>query len=77
MQFEGVRDKDAFDNAETLFRNAFSLPDPTPELLNLMNANPTQVAAVDLLVYYTNSQKRMSHDCFMRNSVAVLIFSNL
>jgi len=29
-----------------------SLSDPTPELLNLMNAHPMQVAAIDLLVYY-------------------------
>jgi len=53
MQFEEL--EDAFDNAETLFRSAFSLSDPAPELLNLIKAHPTEAAVIDLLVYYTDA----------------------
>jgi hypothetical protein len=52
MQFEEL--EDPFDNAETLFRSAFSLPDPAPELLNLIKAHPTEAAVIHLLVYYTD-----------------------
>jgi hypothetical protein len=44
---------DAFPNAEQLFRDAFALPNPAPELLKLINAHPTYAAVMDLLVYYT------------------------
>jgi hypothetical protein len=44
---------DAFPNAEQLFRDAFALPDPAPELLRLIKAHPTYAAVMDLLVHYT------------------------
>ena len=34
--------QEAFPDAETLFCKAFGLPDPTPELLNLIKAHPTE-----------------------------------
>ena len=43
----------SFPNAEKLFRDAFSLPDPAPKLLELIMAHPTFAAVVDLLDYYT------------------------
>jgi hypothetical protein len=44
---------DAFPNAEQLFRDAFSLPNPAPELLKLIKAHPTYAAAMNILVHYT------------------------
>ena len=32
---------DPFDNVEQLFRNAYALSDPMPELLNLLKAHPS------------------------------------
>ena len=53
MMFEELNDP--FDNAEQLFRSAYALSDPVPELLNLMKAHPTQASAIDLVVYYTEA----------------------
>jgi len=40
-------------NAEQLFRDAFALPDPAPELLELVKAHPTYDTVMDLLFHYT------------------------
>ncbi|KAF8972517.1 hypothetical protein BDZ97DRAFT_838158 [Flammula alnicola] len=44
---------DAFPNAEEIFRDALSIPDPAPTLLNLIKEHPTYPAVSDLLFYYT------------------------
>ncbi|KIM48821.1 hypothetical protein M413DRAFT_21135 [Hebeloma cylindrosporum] len=39
--------------AVQLFRDAFALPNPAPELLKWIKAHPTYAAVMDLLVHYT------------------------
>jgi len=45
-------DEEAFPGADDLFRKAFGLSDPTPELLSLIKAHPTEAAVRDLLIAY-------------------------
>ena len=44
--------KESFPNSEQLLRCAFSLSDPTPELLQLIKAYPTVDAVREPLIFY-------------------------
>ena len=41
-----LRNEESFPNAEKVFRQAYGLSDPTPELLNLIKAHPTEAAVM-------------------------------
>ena len=47
-----LMDEEAFPGADDLFCKAFGLSDPTPELLSLIKAHPTEAAVRDLLIAY-------------------------
>jgi len=63
----------AFHNAEKLFRSAYALADPTPELLNLIRAHPTELAIRDLLVYYFEAVEGNPSRAYALTSVLVTL----
>jgi hypothetical protein len=48
-----MSDDEAFPHSEQIFRDAFSLSDPAPELLKLIMEHPTYPAVADMLFVYT------------------------
>lgn len=46
---------EAFPNSEQLFQQAFSSPDPTTPLLQLLNDHQTYSAVQELVIYYTEA----------------------
>lgn len=64
---------DAFPNAEEIFHSAYALSDPTPELLKLIKAHPTEVAVRDLLIYYIEAVEDNPSRVYALTSVLVAL----
>ena len=64
---------EAFPDAEILFRRAYGLSDPAPELLNLIKAHPTEAAVRDLLIDYTIIvEENPSRACALASALVAL-----
>jgi len=70
-------DENAFPNAEELFHRAYALSDPTPELLKLIKAHPTEAAVRDLLIYYIEAVEDNPPRAYALTSVVVALCESL
>jgi hypothetical protein len=68
-----LRAKESFPNAEKVLCEAYSLFDPTPALLNLINACPTEAAVKDLLFYYMDAAEDDPSRAYALTSVLVAL----
>ena len=66
-------DQEAFPDAYELFCKAFGLSDPTPELLDLIKAHPTEAAVRDLLIEYTDAAEENPSRAYALASVLVAL----
>ena len=68
-----LMDEEAFPGADDLFCKAFGLSDPTPELLSLIKAHPTEAAVRDLLIAYILEAKENPSRAYALASVLVAL----
>ena len=68
-----LRNIESFPNAEKIFRYAYGLSDPTPELLNLIKAHPTEAAVRGLFIYYIDAAVENPSRAYALASVLVAL----
>ena len=68
-----LRNIESFPNAEKIFRYAYGLSDPTPELLNLIKVHPTEAAVRDLFIYYIDAAVENPSRAYALASVLVAL----
>jgi hypothetical protein len=68
-----LTNKDRKCQRKVVFRSAYALSDPTPELLNLIKAHPTELAIRDLLVYYFEAVEGNPSRAYALTSVLVAL----